>query len=71
MTVISSASLSVTDVEIPATNLLFKVSNVSRGQFELTSDSGMVLSEFLQLLVMANNIRFVNNGNDDSPTFPN
>ncbi len=69
-TVISTTSLTASSVDTPNMNLVFRVSNVTQGQFEFATTPGVALTEFLQLSVMVSSIQFVNNGSsDDSPTF--
>ncbi len=69
-TVILPTILNATDVETSSVNLVFKVSNVTHGQFEYTSTKGYPLNEFMQWSVMVSSIQFVNNGSsDESPTF--
>ena len=69
-TVILPTVLNATDAETSSVNLVFKVSNVTRGQFEYTSTKGYPLNEFMQWSVMVSSIQFVNNGSsDESPMF--
>ena len=68
-TVIRSQDLSATDVETPAVNLVFQVSQVSGGYFEYAATLGVAITEFLQLSVQISSVQFSNNGSEAMPAF--
>jgi hypothetical protein len=67
--VLSSADLSATDVDGVAATLLFTVSNVSAGQFELVSNPGVAITSFTQAQVTGGAVRFVHDGSTIAPNY--
>ena len=67
--VLSGANLSATDVDNPASSLVFAVSNVVNGHFELVSNPGTPVSSFTQAAVASAQVRFVDNASGAAPAF--
>jgi len=67
--VLSSADLSATDVDSAAATLLFTVSNVSAGRFELISNPGLAIASFTQAQVTGGAVRFVHDGSTIAPNY--
>lgn len=68
-TTLSLANLSATDNGIASPSLIFSVSNVLGGQFELASMPGMHIHSFTQSQIAAGEIVFVDDGNEDAPSY--
>lgn len=58
-----------TDDNQGASALTYTVSNVQHGQFEFTGVSGTPITEFTQLQVNLNQVRFVHNGSNLAPSY--
>jgi hypothetical protein len=67
--ILSGANLSVTDVDSPAASLIFTVSNVLDGQFELVSNPGVAVTNFTQGSIAGGQVRFVHDGSTNAPAF--
>ena len=52
-----------------AGTLIFNVSSVVGGQFELSSAPTVAVTSFTQAQVLANDVVFVDNGDENAPTF--
>ncbi len=66
---VTSAMLSATDADSAENGLAFNVSGVTGGQFELTSNPGVAVSSFYQGQVLSSEVVFVDNGDENAPTF--
>ena len=66
---VSAGMLNATDVDDPDPSLIFTVSNVSGGRFELIADAGNPIHSFTQAQVAANQVVFVDNGDEIAPTY--
>lgn len=66
--ILTGGDLSAQDPEVPASDLIFTVSNVQNGYFEDGSNLGIPLSQFSQQRILAGELRFVADG---SPLQPN
>jgi hypothetical protein len=67
--VITSAMLNVTDDKTPAGSLLFSISAVLNGQFELLSSPDIAVTQFTQAQINTGQVRFVHAGNNQPPSF--
>ncbi|MDE1463327.1 retention module-containing protein [Spartinivicinus poritis] len=66
--VLNSSNLAATDPETNDPDLVFTVSNIQNGQFQLVSD-GSVVTSFTQAQVTNNEIQFVHNGSENPPSY--
>ena len=66
---LSGAQLSATDVDDPAAGLLFSVSAVSHGQFELVSAPSVAIVSFSQAQISAGQVRFVHDASTSAPSY--
>ena len=60
--VLGTPSLSATDIDDAAGSLVFQVSDVINGRFELVAAPGIAITSFTQAQVMAGQVQFVHNG---------
>ena len=60
--VLTSAMFSATDPDDPAPGLIFMVSNVQHGQFELVSSPGDAITRFIQSQIQNGTVQFVQDG---------
>ncbi|MFK8031921.1 MAG: cadherin-like domain-containing protein, partial [Gammaproteobacteria bacterium] len=60
--ILTAADLSATDEETDDSSLTFTVSNVTNGQFELASNSGVAITTFTQAQINAGDVQFVHSG---------
>ena len=67
--ILSGTDLSATDVDTADATLLFTVSGVSGGQFELVAAPGVSITSFSQAQVSAGDVQFVHNGGEATPTY--
>jgi hypothetical protein len=67
--VLSSVNLAATDVDNAAASLIFTVSGVSGGQFELLSGPRIAITSFTQAQVTGGQVRFVHNGGQIAPSY--
>jgi VCBS repeat-containing protein len=67
--VLSAAQLGATDVDTVAASLVFTVSNVQAGRFELVSAPGVVVTTFTQADINTGLVRFVQDGSVTPPTY--
>ncbi|MFK7888671.1 MAG: cadherin-like domain-containing protein, partial [Gammaproteobacteria bacterium] len=67
--VLDAANIAATDLEISAADLMFTVSDVSGGQFELAANPGAAITTFTQAQIAAGDVQFVHDGADRAPTF--
>jgi|GEM_PF-4076857 len=67
--VLSGANLSATDVEIADDTLVFNLSNVTGGRFELVAIPGVPITSFTQAQVSSNAVRFVHDGGEAAPSY--
>jgi Cadherin-like len=67
--IFSSANLSAMDVDNPASSLIFTMSNLSNGHFELVSSPGVSITTFTQADITGGLVRFVDTNNTSAPTF--
>ncbi|MEM8499782.1 MAG: DNRLRE domain-containing protein [Pseudomonadota bacterium] len=66
---LSASDISATDVDNSSSALLFSVSNVVGGQFELLSNPGVAISSFSPAQISAGDVVFVHNGDESAPEF--
>ena len=66
---ITSAYLAATDAESNDADLIFMISNINNGQFELISNPGVSITNFIQAQVTANQVRFVHDGSENAPSY--
>jgi VCBS repeat-containing protein len=66
--VLSSANLSAVDDTVPAGDLVFSVSDVTGGQFELVA-TGAPITTFTQAQVTAGAVQFEHDGGEAAPAF--
>ena len=66
---LSAAQLSATDVDNPAAGLLFNVSAISHGQFELASAPNVAILSFSQAQISAGQVRFVHDASSMAPSY--
>lgn len=67
--VLSSANISATDAESDDADLVFTVSNVQNGRFELVAAPGSAISSFTQAQIIANAVQFVHDGGEAQPSY--
>ena len=67
--ILTSANLAADDVDHPSSSLMFSVTNIRSGQFELVTDFGTALSTFTQGKLTSGQIRFVHDGSDQPPSY--
>ncbi len=67
--IIGSQNFSISDTDSAAAALVFQVSGVMAGQFELTSAPGTPILSFTQNDVNSGRIRFVHDGSSTAPSF--
>ena len=67
--VLSATELSATDVDNADSGLVFNVSNVIAGQFELTSAPQTAITSFTQAQVSAGDVVFVHDGSETAPSY--
>ncbi len=67
--VLAGAELSAADVDHPNATLLFSVTNLSGGQFELVSNPGVAVSSFTQAQVTGGQVQFVHDGSGLAPAY--
>ena len=66
--VLTSANLSATDADDDDANLIFNVSGVTGGRFELVATPGVAITDFTQAQVVGGTVRFVHDGGTTAPT---
>ena len=67
--ILLGTDLSATDVDHPDAALLFSVTNLSGGQFELVSNPGVAVTGFTQAQVTGAQVHFVHDGNGAAPAY--
>src|SRR5262249_41538798 len=67
--VVTPAMLSATDDKTSSGALVFTLSNVQRGRFELTMAPGVAIIQFTQAQVQASQVRFVHDGSNVAPAY--
>jgi hypothetical protein len=66
---IASGNLSATDVDNLIGTLVFDVSGITHGHFELVSGPGVAIATFTQQQILNGEVRFVHDGSNVAPTF--
>ncbi len=66
---INSSMLSATDVDNPAGNLMFQVTNVENGYFQLSQTAGVPLTNFTQAAVTQEEIEWVSDTSPNPSSF--
>jgi hypothetical protein len=66
---IGSGNLSATDIDNAAGTLVFNVSGITRGRFELVAAPGVAIMSFTQQQILNGEVRFVHDGSNLAPTF--
>jgi ABC-type thiamin/hydroxymethylpyrimidine transport system permease subunit len=64
-----SANLSAADIDSPLASLVYTVSGVANGRFELSSAPGVAISSFTQAELDAGQVVFVHNGSGTAPAY--
>ena len=67
--VLTALDLSATDIDSNPAALLFTVSNVQGGQFELASSLGSPVTNFSQAEVAGGQVQFVHDGSSQAPSY--
>ncbi len=67
--VLAGANLSAADVDDSNATLLFSVTNLSGGQFELLSNPGVGVGSFTQAQLSAGQVQFVHDGSGIAPAY--
>jgi hypothetical protein len=67
--VLSGAQLSATDVDDAMPGLLFSVSGLAHGHFELSSSPGIAVISFTQAQLAGGEVRFVHDGSASAPSY--
>ena len=67
--ILSSAMLAATDEDDADDSLLFTLTSVNGGRFELISNPGVAIASFTQAQVNAGQVRFVDDGDNIAPSF--
>jgi len=66
---LTSANLNTADPENSPSELIYAVTNVTGGQFELASSPGTAITSFSQAQVNAGEVVFVHDGNEAAPSY--
>jgi hypothetical protein len=66
---IAAANLSATDVDNSPGALVFSLSGITHGRFELTFAPGAAITSFTQQQILNREVRFVHDGSGLAPTF--
>jgi len=66
---VTSAMLSATDADNADSGLIFNISDISGGQFELSGDPGNAVASFTQQQISDSEVVFVDNGDESAPGF--
>jgi hypothetical protein len=67
--ILNSSNLSATDLDNPASSLIFYVNNVQYGHFEKLTGSGVFIASFTQAEVQAGQIKFIPDGSSNTPSY--
>ena len=67
--VLSSLDIGATDIDDPASALVFTVSGVAHGRFELAGTPGAPVASFTQAQIAAGQVRFVHDASENAPTY--
>jgi hypothetical protein len=67
--VLGAGQLSASDVDSAAAGLVFSVTGVSHGRFELVSNPGVAITSFTQGQIASGQIRFVHDGSASAPAY--
>ena len=67
--ILTEDMLSATDVDTTASALVFKVSDVTHGRFELITDPGIGILSFTQQQITSRQVRFVHDGTTAAPSY--
>ncbi|TKB11846.1 cadherin-like domain-containing protein [Desulforhopalus sp. IMCC35007] len=67
--ILSGSDLSATDIDSSDPALLFIISGITGGQFELISAPSVAIDNFTQAQVSAGQVRFVHDGNEAEPGY--
>lgn len=67
--ILTSSDFSATDPDDPLSSLIFLASNIQFGHFELVSNPGTVITDFIQGLVQSTNVQFIPDGSANPPSF--
>jgi len=66
---LTSVDLNATDMDSNDVDLVFTVSNVQHGQFEIVSNLNVRIGRFTQRQVIGSEIQFVHDGSDNAPAY--
>jgi Cadherin-like/Bacterial Ig domain/Beta-propeller repeat/FG-GAP-like repeat len=66
---LTSANLSAEDIDTDIATLIFNVSDVTNGRFELASAPGEEITSFTQANITAGLVKFIHNGLETEPSF--
>jgi hypothetical protein len=67
--VLTGGNLSATDVDNAAAGLVFTISSITNGQFELVGAPGVPITSFTQAQIAAGQVQFVHDGSGNAPSF--
>lgn len=67
--ILSAANIMATDSDNNDASLIFTVSGVTSGQFELLSNPSVTITEFNQADVTAGDVRFIHDGGEIAPAY--
>ena len=67
--ILTAANLSATDTDNGGPGLVFIITDITGGHFELVSDPDVVISSFIQAQVTGGLVQFVHDGNEAAPEF--
>ncbi len=67
--ILAGDDLSATDIGTPLPDLLFMVTNVQNGEFQLADGSGTVVTSFTQAQIASGAIQFVHDGSENPPSY--
>lgn len=67
--VLSASNIATTDEETPPAGLLYTVSGLSGGRFELVASPGTAITSFTQDDINNGRVQFVHNGDELAPTY--
>jgi Cadherin-like/Beta-propeller repeat/Bacterial Ig domain/FG-GAP-like repeat len=66
---LTSANLSAIDIDTDVATLIFNVSDITNGRFELASNPGEEITSFTQANITAGLVKFIHNGLEITPSF--
>jgi hypothetical protein len=67
--ILTTTNISGSDAETTAANLVYNLSTIRNGRFELTTNVGIAITSFTGAQLQAGQIRFVHDGGEQAPAF--